>query len=65
MSATIFPGQQARPDVSVGHGSLTEALGAIVAMITAEQGRHSCGSGHSRSVQTTSVLFPGQREEPE
>ena len=51
--------------VSVGHVRATEALGAIVAVITAEQGRHSRGSGNSRSVPATSVLFLGQQEEPE
>ena len=51
--------------VSVGHVRATEVLGTIVAVITGEQVRHSRGSGNSRSVPTTSVLFLDQQEEPE
>ena len=47
MSTTLFPGQQESPDVSVGHARATDALGAIVTVITAEQGRKSHGSGNS------------------
>jgi len=43
----------------------TEVLGAIVAVITVEQGRHSRGSGNSTSMPSTSLLFLGQQEEPE